>query len=339
MDASEKEDTEEDLTGREGLRQKKLHRFEAEYTERPPFPKELFIDITNACNHSCFFCTNPNTKTPKTLIDADLTFRLIDEASELGVSDIAFYSTGEPFLHKNLSDFIARAKARGIDYVFLSTNGALAGRARAKAAIDAGLDSVKFSVNGGSRQTYKQVHRADDFGKVIENIRWVSEYRASSGRDFGIYVSCVENSRNHGDWDILKKELADYVDEFDHRDCSNQGGNMLVNNKTETIDAANLLGSLLPEQLEFRHCPDPFHRLTVTPQGYATACVVDYDNYLAAENLKDCSLRAAWDSVLFQRLRKRHLTGQLEGLICNNCLHNKKTECVPLNRGLCTPKS
>lgn len=273
------------------------------------------------------------------MIKKSLAFRIIDEAAELGVRDIAFYSTGEPFLHKDLSDFVARAKARGIDYVFLSTNGALAGPERAKAVIEAGLDSVKFSVNGGSRETYKNVHGHDDFDKVIANIRWFSEYREKSGKDFGIYVSCVDNSRNRGDWGVLKTSLSAYVDEFDHRDCSNQGGNMLVNNETESIDSANLLGSLLPEQLEYKRCPDPFHRLTISPQGYATACVVDYDNYLAAEDLENLSLKEAWESSLFRKLRKAHISGKLDGLICNNCLNNEEKPCMPLNHRLSTPKS
>ena len=329
----------EDAPKREGLREKKLHRFEAEYKADPAFPRELFIDITNACNHSCFFCTNPSTKTPKALIDAGLTFRLIEEAANLGVRDIAFYSTGEPFLHKDLSRFVAKAKECGIPYVFLSTNGALADPKRAKDVIDAGLDSIKFSVNGGSRESYRKVHGVDDFDKVLENIKWFSDYRDISERDFGIYVSCVENSRNLGDWAVLKEVLSSFVDEFDHRDCSNQGGNMLVNNQTESINPANLLGSLLPEQLGFRRCPDPFHRMTVTPQGFATACVVDYDNYLATTDLRNCSLKEAWESKLFKELRKKHLSGNLEGLICNNCLHNDEGVCEPLNYDLYTPKS
>lgn len=79
--------------------------------------------------------------------------------------------------------------------------------------------------------------------------------------------------------------------------------------------------------------------MTVTPQGFATACVVDYDNYLATTDLRNCSLKEAWESKLFKELRKKHLSGNLEGLICNNCLHNDEGVCEPLNYDLYTPKS
>ena len=25
----------------------------------PPFPKNIMIELSNACNHKCVFCTNP----------------------------------------------------------------------------------------------------------------------------------------------------------------------------------------------------------------------------------------------------------------------------------------
>jgi len=51
MSKSQGRNQNETTSKREGLRAKKLHRFEAEYKADPAFPRELFIDITNACNH------------------------------------------------------------------------------------------------------------------------------------------------------------------------------------------------------------------------------------------------------------------------------------------------
>ena len=46
-----------------------------------------------------------------------------------------------------------------------------------KIAIDNGLDSIKFSIHGGTKDTYKKIHGKDDFDRVIKNLIWVDEYR------------------------------------------------------------------------------------------------------------------------------------------------------------------
>ena len=323
----------------EGLSERKEHRFEVEFIPEPPFPREVFFDVSSACNHWCFFCANPTQKLLKGqgLIDEKLVCRLLDEVSQNGTTQVGLYSTGEPFMHKGLARMTAKAKSVGIPYVFMSTNGALATPKRAKPVLDAGMDSIKFSVNAGTRDSYKNVHGKDQFDLVKEHIRWFSNYRETSGLTYKIYISSVQTSKNKGEWEGLKESLSPYVDEFDMRSCSNQGGNMYVNNSTETIDASNLLGSLKPTQLKHKRCPDPFHRLVVTSEGYATVCVVDYKNYLTVANLHKNTIKEAWTNEVFVDLRKRHLSGNLDGLICKNCLHNSNDPSFPLMPDISRP--
>ena len=91
----------------------------------------------------------------------------------------------------------------------------------------------------------------------------------------------VPTSITQGDWDKLNDTIGNYIDQSNLRHCSNQGGNMIANNDTEKIDRRNLLGSRLPEQINDKViCTDPFFRAVITPQGFLTACVVDYGNNL-----------------------------------------------------------
>ena len=41
-------------------RKKQASKFKA--LEIPPFPKEIFLDLTSFCNHACVFCSNPLIK-------------------------------------------------------------------------------------------------------------------------------------------------------------------------------------------------------------------------------------------------------------------------------------
>lgn len=301
----------------------------------PPFPREVFIDITNACNHSCIFCSNSKI-TDRRNMEPEMVLRLIKECAENGTEDIGLFATGEPFICKDLDRYVAYAKEVGIKYVFITTNGALATPQRAKPVLDAGLDSVKFSVNAGTRESYKEVHGKDDFDKVIEHIKWFHQYRQESGLKYGIYFSMVPTRIAEREWPILQKILGPYTDDEHLRGCSNQGGNMYENNEREHVEKNNLLGSLNKDQFCGK-CPDPFFRCTITPQGYLTPCVVDYQNYLCVADLRKSSLKDAWTNEALVNLRKRHIAKDLKGTICYNCLHNCNEPVKPINEEFARP--
>lgn len=315
---------------------KKSKRMQADLNNPyPPPPREVFFDINNTCNSRCFFCSNRKIG-ERALLDKELGFRLLKEFFDFGTREVALHATGEPFLRQDLVDFVRKAKQIGYEYVFINTNGILATPERAKPVLDAGLDSIKFSVNAGSRSSYKEVHGVDFFDTVIKNIKWFHAYREESGLGYGIYLSSVFNSKSKGDRDNLHMLVSDYVDEIDDRGCSNQGGNMLENKATEKINPKNLLGSLKESQYTGR-CPDLFFRCTVTPQGYLSACVVDYQNYLIIADLNISSVRDAWHCREYVKLRERHISGDLKGMICDNCLNNCEEDPSPLDPKYASP--
>lgn len=308
------------------LSEKQTQRLSEEYLNvlTPPIPKELFLEVNNTCNLVCHFCANSKMTRSKEFINDDLAKRVMDEAFALGVTDISFYATGEPFLFPRLSEYVRYAKNKGYGYVFITTNGVAADIELAKDVIDAGLDSVKFSINAGTRDTYRIVHGKDKFEAVIANVKAWDEYRKKTGSKLKMYVSMVPTQISMGDYDKLMDAVGDCLDQqIDIRSCSNQGGNMLENNTFEKIDPRNILGTLKTDQLTSR-CPDPFNRIVVSSEGYMTACVVDYQNALVVSDLRNESLLDAWSGKKFQQLRKRHIDGDLHGLICYNCLNNAK---------------
>lgn len=322
--------------GNTGLSQKKSERMEVDFNNPyPPAPREVFLDLNNTCNLRCFFCSNPKIN-KRSVLDKKLGFRLLKEFFDFGTKEIALYANGEPFLRQDLADFVQEAKQIGYEYIFISTNGILAVPERAKPVLDAGIDSIKFSVNASSRSGYKQVHGVDCFDRVIDNIKWFHSYRKDSGLNYKIYVSTVLNSKIEGGSVGLRNLLSAYIDEFDDRGCSNQGGNMLENNLTEKVNPKNLLGSLKENQYTNR-CPDIFFRSIVTAQGYLSACVADYQNYLIIADLNNAHIKDAWHCDEYVNLRKRHINGDLKRLICNNCLNNCKEESFPLNPKYANP--
>ena len=118
------------------------------YSLEPPFPYTNFlIETSNACNHACIFCAHQKMKRKVSKIAPNFVYNILQQAYDLGTREVGFYATGEPFLVPELPDYIRKAKEIGYSYVYLTSNGSLATPERIRAVVDAGLDSIKFSIS------------------------------------------------------------------------------------------------------------------------------------------------------------------------------------------------
>jgi MoaA/NifB/PqqE/SkfB family radical SAM enzyme len=277
----------------------------------------------------------------RTVISNELAYRVVGEAYEAGIRTISFYSGGEPFLNRQLADYVWRAKEIGFDYVYLSTNGGRAVTPRLGEVLDAGLDSLKFSINAGTREVYQQVHGLDEFDEVMRNLEFCAEHRARTGGLKKLFVSFVETKLNRDTVAALRERVAELVDEvvvypfvvigtpLDQRLAAERGRPVIDYGDTDKTEEWNEKRLKLP-------CYQLWSYLNVTVEGYLSACCSDYNDDLVVGNLHDSSLVEAWHSEEFQELRTRHLEGQVEGTLCNGCVIQAKKPYKPLNTHLMT---
>lgn len=287
-------------------------------------PKNMMVELSNACNHACLFCTSPNMTRPVSRIEPGLLERVMSEARDSGVEEIGFYTTGEPFIHKSLEKFVRQANGMGFRYIYISTNGALATPERAKRVIDAGLNSVKFSINAGSRETYRLVHGRDDWDRVMSNLRYISEYRRELSRPLKLFITFIVTRHTAHEIDSFRELVVPLVDEIMFHQVHNQSGQM--NEAQEALSGAQNSIGFKSDNV----CMMPFNRLHLTCEGFLTLCCVDYQNYLTVADLKTSSLNDAWQNDTFKEMRRRHLAGQLRGTLCGNCWQGYKDDVQPL---------
>ncbi|MBI3087366.1 MAG: radical SAM protein [Candidatus Omnitrophica bacterium] len=304
-------------------REKIRRRIEAFYDYKPAsvtpaFPKTVLVELSNVCNHRCVFCAYAKMTRAGKLLDFALLERLLQEAYELGGREVGFYAGAEPFTSPDLERGIKLAKMLGYGYVFISTNASLATEARLRACMDHGLDSLKFSINAGDRETYRRIHGRDDFDKVIERVKFCRAYRDRLGTDLYLAVSCVlvEHAigSNAGSREQLPRLLGSVVDEVIFYEANNQNGQMLG----------------LAEAGITAPCPLPFMQCHISAEGYLRMCCSDYQNYLSLVDLNRTTLKDAWEAKIFQEMRRRHLENALEGTLCHNCIHNTNAPMEPV---------
>jgi molybdenum cofactor biosynthesis enzyme MoaA len=134
-------------------------------------PNDMLVEITNRCNYQCNFCTHSEMKPHFGDINPVFLRRILQEAYDMGVRRVGLYTIGEMFLCNDIVTHIKNAKEIGYEYIYSDTNGALASEQKIEAVIVAGLDSIKFSINAGTAETYKKIHGHDAFGTVLKNLK------------------------------------------------------------------------------------------------------------------------------------------------------------------------
>lgn len=285
---------------------------------RPPFPREILVEVANICNHACHFCAYRLMTRAKAVMSFDRFTRILEQAFESGAREAGLYAGAEPFSVKNLHQYVAAAKEIGYEYVYCTSNGSIPTHDRLKQVIDAGLDSLKFSVNGGDRETYHRVHGQDHFDRVIDNIRFVADYRKGLGRPLRLYASFVQTPVNAASFPSMKALLEPIVDEIFHVHAMNVSG------QNPDLPTPDFDGP----------CSQPFKRVTITQEGYLRLCCNDYQNLLAVEDLNLMSVGDAWWSDRMVDMRRRHLEDKLEGTLCFNCMTGKNVRAYPINSAL-----
>ena len=292
------------------------------YSLTPPFPKTNFLmEVSNACNHACIFCAHQKMQRATGTINKEKAFDILDQAYELGTREVGFYATGEPFLVPELPEYIARAKKTGYTYVYLTSNGALATPERIRAVVDAGLDSIKFSINAPQRRLYQFIHGKDDFDKVMEHLKYLNEYRAQSGKQYKIYVTGILTRFTEHLKDKYHEVFHGLADQIVFKYVYNQGGYMPEIEDYLRCDC---------DHEQIRRCNLPFDAVSVTKECYLSIENADYENMLIVADLNKVSLRDGWYGDVMKDMRRRFMEDDLQGTLCDGCVHHTKAAAWPL---------
>lgn len=309
------------------FKEKLLENTVAQYSEIAQYPDSILIELTNACNHACLFCSHRKMTRKVTSLDFDFACRILKEAYDLGVRQVGLFMGGESLLYKQLENIVKFCKETGFNYVYITTNGALADTDRMKKLVEAGLDSVKFSFNAASKEGYQLIHGRDDFDSVLKNIKDFYNYRQISKKKCNIFISSVTTRYNDSS-EKIEKLLGDYCDSLAIYQAGNADGlvpevDELLRNENETYDIQNQRTT---------PCFLPFNCFHITAEGYLTACCLDLFNNLAYADLNSTTLKEAWNNSVIRELRRKHLSNEIEGTLCENCVNHTKKQVYPLDQ-------
>ncbi|MCM1297323.1 MAG: radical SAM protein [Muribaculaceae bacterium] len=285
------------------------------------------LEVTNACNHKCYFCPNSESIRPIKVMDYQFARNIMHECAQfLGQKKkICFHMNGEPLLYRQLPELVRYSKELGYEYSFVTTNGSLATDEVLTALFEAGLDSIKFSINAGSREAYCKIHGKDDFEKATHALEFSAAYRKAHDGKFKIFVSCVATKDNYEELEAFNAYAKQYCDEVVfYYPCGYAG----QNNKLARELRCDLSG-LNISAFEIRHtspCPVLWNSINVTCERFLSLCCSESDNRLIVEDLNEIGVKEAWLGKKMQEIRRRHLEKKVQDMPCFSCITEQEYE-------------
>lgn len=170
-------------------------------------PVYMEISPCGTCNHRCIFCAFEYLEYKAKLINKDILIKRISELSKLGVKSIMYAGEGEPFIHKNMTEFIIHTKKSGIDCA-VATNAVLINKKITNKCLSS-LTWIRISMNAGTKETYKKIHKSrdNDFNTVIKNMEEMVKIKKKNKYKCTIGVQIILLPENFNEIIVLAKLL------------------------------------------------------------------------------------------------------------------------------------
>jgi MoaA/NifB/PqqE/SkfB family radical SAM enzyme len=258
-------------------------------------------------------------------MDWELFTRITREMREAGVEEIGPFYIGESFASPHLLVKAIQWCKRELKfpYVFLTTNGSLASPVWLREVMEAGLDSLKFSINAVDGEQFEKLtsRPAALFWKALTNLKVARPIRNELKSPCGIYASSIRYSQEQHERmsKMAEASITPYVDEWYELPLYQMGIKA-----TETRDRLGFErthgnpgridpSTGLPNRKSIP-CWSVFCEGHVRVDGHLSACCFGADDRFDVGDLNIVSFMDAWNGSAFQQIRAAHLRADIEGL-------------------------
>lgn len=212
-------------------------------------------------------------------------------------------SRGEPLLNKNLPEMISYAKKQNVaERLNLVTNGLLLSPELNIKIIDAGITSVKISIQSTSEEEYKRISNIKiNLQNFVNNIKHLYENK----KNCKIYIKIGDNAiKNDNDKQNFHNMFHNICNGINIEHIYNLDNNFNVD--TNLLCYASKKADV---------CPRPFYSLNIGFDGNVLPCC--YYKMPGVGNLHYDNIIEVWNGNNINKLRSLLLRNSK--LLCGNC--------------------
>lgn len=177
------------------------------FYEYENIPRYMQIETTIICQAKCWFCPQKKATRRPLVMDMAVIEKILDETKGLGITYRPFI-LNEPFADKRMPEIIKMIKKDSTARVEFNSNGELVTPAIAEKVLDAGVDVMRFSVDGITKQTFDET-RGINFDKVYAHVGNFLERARTTNHPVKIEVRMIRLPGTENEQKEFKKYWED----------------------------------------------------------------------------------------------------------------------------------
>jgi len=237
------------------------------------------IEFTSYCNLNCRWCILNRNKDG--YMDEEFLKKLLDKVicdPKIKVMNIALHHGGDALMHpkfEKLIQIIADKKKRSKKFprVYITHNATLLTKKRADFIIGSGgIDLVRFSIDGGTKEKYESIRIGAKWEKTLANVNYFLDANERAGKKIETAVLTLVDSNQNPNQELSEefKKLIGRVDRYIQRCPHNWQGQETLNDWAKEI---SLKGDQFVPRKGF--CELIFLNIVVLWDGRVVPCCID----------------------------------------------------------------
>jgi hypothetical protein len=266
----------------------------------PAHPKYIQIETTIVCNASCPFCPHKTlTRRPRRMEDS-VWKKIIDDTRGLGITYRPFL-INEPFSDNRLCEIMRYIRQDDTAMIELNSNGELLKEEKALEVLEIGIDIIRFSIDGYSREAFEKSRVGVDFDKAVERTARFIELAGQKGGAGFVEVRMIDMPHN-------KHEHQDFIDFW-----SRTGASTVITELYNWPWDPGVTAVALP-------CKKVLNEMFFYVNGKATLCCWDSHERGVIGDVNQDSVLDIWNGEVNRRFRESLSQGRrAEILLCSRC--------------------
>ena len=290
----------------------------------PSTPIRMCIELTNRCNLNCPFCLvgqqNNKELTAHDELDRDmggmkidLCKNIISDAKKFGIKEINLTFQGEPLMYKRkwFLELVDKCKEEGLKSI-VYTNGILLDSKYSRSIIRAGMDEIRFSVDGITQEIYELNRVGGKFKDVYQNMKDI------------VKIANEENSKIRLIWQFIVLRNNETQIEKAKTIAEEIGINFELKTFAESVPNSAPKNIRYRRKLQQLPCKDIYQQLMVYWNGDVVPCCYDLEGDQIMGNLKSNTIEEIWNGGKYRNFRKRLkdsiFSPELQPEFCKGCL-------------------
>ena len=273
---------------------------------------EVRYEVTDHCNAACIMCPREihELGRPHGVMDQNKYQKSVDEVAELGCKQIVLTGFGEPLVDKKLEQKVAYAKSLGMR-TYIISNASLLTKKRATGLIEAGLDELRVSFYGMTKESYETVMVGLNFDVTMKNLLGFLKLRDEMGtKKPRLELNWLELPENAADTQPFQDYWEPRADAIEIWKPHNFGDGRSYRERFDEVALKNTCGR--PEN----------GPLQIQWNGEVIPCCYDYNNMIVLGNAFEQPVLDILNGEKYQLLRLAHREKKFALFpFCNQCDH------------------